>query len=130
MPMNRVQFQKGLSFGEFVNRYARIEANRLGAGRDFKSFRKSAAFPPVASTIALEAQNIVNACQCIDHHFAEWNMPSLLNDYSTGAHDYNDQLLIQSCRRHNLSLLTDDRDFTEGGLTVFTANNRLLTACP
>lgn len=119
-----------LVLSEFVNSYARIEAKRLSPGVDFKTFHRSAAFPPVAKTIAQEATNILNVCKRVNHHFAEWNALDLLKDYGVGKSDLNDQLLVESCRKHGLSLLTNDADFTEGGLTVFTANNRLLTACP
>jgi predicted nucleic acid-binding protein len=119
-----------LVLGEFVNRYARMEAGRLSPGVDFKTFRRGATFPPIAKTIAQEATNILNICKRIDHHFAEWNALDLLKDYAGGKSDLNDQLLVESCRKHGLSLLTNDADFIEGGLTVYTANNRLLTACP
>jgi predicted nucleic acid-binding protein len=132
-------FLEVLVLGEFVNRYARMEYGRLNmpdprTGRplypEFKAFRQSQAFPPVANAIANEATNMVNICQRVDHHFSEWNALDLLNNYSTGAFDCNDQLLVESCRKHGLALLTNDGDFTEGGLTVYTANNRLLKACP
>ena len=57
-------------------------------------------------------------------------LADLLNDFSTGAFDCNDQFLVECCRKHGLCMLTNDWDFTEGGITVYTANNRLLTACP
>ncbi len=128
-----------LVLGEFVNRYARIEYSRLNVPDphtgwpiypEFKDFRQSSNFPQVAQAIANEATNIVNICQRVDHHFSQWNALDLLKDYSTGGFDCNDQLLVESCRKHGLALLTNDGDFTEGGLTVFTANNRLLAACP
>jgi predicted nucleic acid-binding protein len=128
-----------LVLGEFVNRYARMEYRRLNTadprtGRpfyaEFKDFRRSSSFLPVASAIANEATNIVNICKRVDHLFSQWNAVDLLHEYSTGAFDCSDQLLVESCRKHGFALLTNDGDFTEGGLTVFTANNRLLKACP
>jgi len=69
-------------------------------------------------------------CQPLDHPFSEWNHAQMLVDFGTGGADWNDQLLVENCRKHGISPLTNDGDFTEGGISVFTANNRLLVACP
>jgi predicted nucleic acid-binding protein len=119
-----------LVLGEFINRYARMEANRLQPGVNFKIFRNSAAFVPVAKDIAQQASVIVSLCQSVDHHFTQWNVTSLLADYATAGFDFNDQLLVETCRKYSLALLTNDTDFTEGGITVFTTHQRLLAACP
>jgi predicted nucleic acid-binding protein len=119
-----------LILSEFINSYARLEWNIAATGQDFKTFRKSSAFKTVAQDIANRANRILKDAVPLDHHFTNWKLADLLNDFSTGGFDCNDQLLVESCRKHSLSLLTNDADFTEGGLTVYTANNRLLTACP
>src|SRR6266446_1873579 len=117
-----------LVIGEFINRYARLETSRLQPGGTFKVFRNSAAFVPVAEDIAQQASVIISLCQSIDHHFAQWNAATLLADYATGGFDFNDQLLVETCRKYGLALLTNDTDFTEGGITVFTTHHRLLAA--
>lgn len=119
-----------LVIGEFINRYARLEANRLQPGVNFKVFRNSAAFVPVARDIAQQASVIISLCHSLDHHFAQWKVATLLTDYATGGFDFNDQLLVETCRKYGLALLTNDTDFTEGGITVFTTHHRLLAACP
>jgi predicted nucleic acid-binding protein len=124
--------------GEFINRYARIEYQLLDPPnptgkrvyRDFKDFRDSPAFLPVAKDIAQQCAPLVGVCRRVDHFFSQWNIGDILNDFSTGRFDCSDQFLVESCRKHGLSVLTNDKDFTEGGLTIFTANNRLLSACP
>jgi predicted nucleic acid-binding protein len=120
-----------LVLSEFVNRFARIEWRRLAPNiTDFKIFRQSSGFSPVAQAIQTQVAQVLSAAAPVDHNFAEWNLTDLFQDFSTGTTDLNDQLLVESCRKHGLSLLTNDADFTEGGLRVFTANNRLLTSCP
>jgi hypothetical protein len=120
-----------LILSEFANSYARYEWRIAApAGMDFKQFRKSPAFPPIAQTIATDAKSILKVAAPLDHHFTQWNLTNLINDFGSGKFDCNDQLIVEVCRKHGLSPLTNDSDFTEGGLTVFTANNRLLTACP
>jgi predicted nucleic acid-binding protein len=116
---------------EFINRFARLEMIRLQpTQKDFKAFRQSADFPPVAEAIETQVTQILMNCQPINHPFAEWNLGGLLKDFATGNEDCNDQLIAENCRKHGLALLTNDRDFTQGGISVFTANNKLLMACP
>jgi predicted nucleic acid-binding protein len=132
-------FLDALVMSEFINRYARLEYERLDPPDrvtrkrvfpNFKLFRDSPAFVPVAKDIAQQASVIISLCQSVDHHFAQWNVATLLADYATGGFDFNDQLLVETCRKYSLALLTNDTDFTEGGITVFTAHWRLLAACP
>lgn len=120
-----------LVLSEFVNRFARLEMKRLQPGQnDFKAFRNSADFLPVAKAIETQVGLILMACRPLDHPFSEWNHAGLLKDFSAGTVDMNDQLLVENCRKHKIALLTNDGDFTNGGIPVFTANNKLLAACP
>ena len=120
-----------LVLSEFINRFARLEMKRLQPSRtDFKAFRRSAVFPNVATAIGVQVDLILTICKPIDHPFSEWNHTDLLKDFVTGTVDYNDQLIAENCRKHGFAALTNDRDFTEGGISVLTANNRLLAACP
>lgn len=120
-----------LVVSEFVNRFARIEMKRLQPGQtDFKTFRTSSDFPAVARAIESQVGQMLLICRPLDHPFSEWNHAGLLNNFGTGTLDWNDQLLVENCRKHQVALLTHDSDFTDGGIPVFTANNRLLAACP
>lgn len=120
-----------LVLSEFINRFARMEMNRLQPGqRDFKAFRQSADFPPVATAIQQQTSQILAMCQPLDHPFSEWNHTQMLTDFGLGGADWNDQLLVENCRKHGISPLTNDGDFTEGGINVFTANGKLIRACP
>ena len=120
-----------LVLSEFINRFARIEMRRLHPTQNnFKTFRNSPDFPPVARSIELQVSQILMVCQPVDHPFAEWNHADLLKDFSSGNVDWNDQLIAENCRKNGLAVLTNDSDFTHGGIPVFTANNTLLAACP
>jgi predicted nucleic acid-binding protein len=118
-----------LVLSEFINRFARMEMYRLGH-RDFKVFRQSADFPPVATAIQQQTSQILIMCQSLDHPFSEWDHGQMLTDFGLGGADWNDQLLVENCRKHGISPLTNDGDFTEGGINVFTANWKLIRACP
>ena len=123
-----------LVLSEFVNVCARKEydlAYPPGPGRpSFKTFRGSQDFIPVAESISRTAQHIASITVSVDHAFSNWPLTDLLKDYATGRHDLNDQCLVHLCQQENAYLLTNDRDFVVGGITVLTTNPKLLAACP
>lgn len=49
-----------------------------------------------------------------------------MNEYQVGGSDFNDQVIREVCKSNGFKLLTDDGDFDTQGLTVLTANSRLL----
>ena len=115
---------------EFINAFARMEF-RQGpqAASDFKTFRKSVAFEPIAKEIGINAKRIVTQCQCVESGFEDVDTSALLTDFQSGQHDFNDQVIAELCRAKGLKLVTHDADFQKYGLTVLTANGDLLSAC-
>lgn len=123
-----------LVLSEFVNVCARkhfsLALAQGGVWTSFKGYRHSDEFRMVALTIARAAQQIVKLARRLDHPFSAWPIEDLLNDYATGAWDVNDQFIIKLCRHEQALLLTNDTDFTTGGITVLTTHPKLLAACP
>lgn len=123
-----------LVLSEFVNvcarKYYELAIAQGGVWENRKSYRQSAEFTMAAQTIARAAQQIVKIARRLDHPFSTWPIRDILNDYATGAWDVNDQLIIELCRHEQALLLTNDTDFTTGGITVLTTHPRLLAACP
>lgn len=131
MLQNKVSlFIDVLILSEFVNVLARQEFNSKHRSCSFKQFRNSADFHPIARVIARESKKILTRCQLLDHAFSEWDVPQLLTNFENGGEDFNDQLIIEASKKHSLKILTDDADMTTGGVTILTANTRLLRACP
>jgi predicted nucleic acid-binding protein len=121
-----------LVISEYLNRYCRIEWTALHKGKypDFKQFRKSADFASVGPKAGAFAKNILALCSRFDHPFAAINVGQVLTDFESGAQDTNDGFLIESCRQHGWKFVTNDGDFTEGGIEVLTNNPKLIAACP
>jgi predicted nucleic acid-binding protein len=123
-----------LVMSEFINVCVRknysLATAQGGAWESLKRFRQSALFPPIASDIARTARQIVALCTPIDHPFSQWGITDLLDEYAIGQSDFNDQLIVELCRRESALLLTDDTDFTQGGITVLTTHPKLLASCP
>ena len=119
-----------LIVSEFINRYARLKHSILHRSpsipSDFKQFRKSAAFKPIARDIAADTRRILKHCTRIESGFDVLNINALVDEYEKGNSDFNDQVLAELCKNKGLKLVTDDADFRDRGLMILTANKRLL----
>ena len=117
---------------EYLNRYCRIEWNALHKQtyRDFKAFRNTGAFQAIAQKAATFARSMLKLCTCHDHPFATTDIARVLADFEAGSNDFNDGLLVETCRHYNWKLVTNDSDCVHGGIDVLTTNPKLLTACP
>lgn len=116
---------------EYLNRYCRIEWSALhkAAQPDFKKFRKSVAFRNVGQGAATYARGMLKICTRHDHPFASADVTQVLADYEAGINDFNDGMLAETCRHHGWKLVTNDSDFTTGGIEVLTSHPVLLKAC-
>lgn len=123
-------FIEVLILSEFINRYARFEHNiraRQGAApSDFKRFRNSADFQPIATAIANDVRRVLAYSNRTDNGFDTLDIIVLLSEYELGKSDFNDQMLAALCKSRGFSLVTHDADFKDKGLTVITANHNLL----
>lgn len=123
-------FLDALVLSGFVNAFARWAFHSLPPERrppDYKAFRKSPAFKPVAKSIANACRRIIAVSTRIESGFASIDADALLARYEGGKADFNDHVLTELCKRQSLTLVTDNGDFRAGGLRIVTANKRLLT---
>jgi predicted nucleic acid-binding protein len=118
-----------LIVSEFINTYARIKWDVLGKPyKDFKKFRKSQDFKPIAQDIAADIQQILKHCLRIENGFETLAINELIAEYAVGNSDFNDQIITELCQKKKLKLITDDSDFRAQGVLVMTANKRLLSS--
>jgi predicted nucleic acid-binding protein len=118
-----------LVLSEFINAYARFFYNKLPTGNkptDYKLFRNSSHFKPVAEQIARRARKILEKSEPTRSRFNAAEIVSILTEYAGGEADFNDQVLAELCRADNLKLVTHDADFSGSNLTILTANPKLL----
>lgn len=118
-----------LIVSEFINTYARIKWDVLGKPhKDFKKFRKSQDFKPIAQDIAADIKQILKHCLRIENGFETLAINELITEYAMGDSDFNDQIITKLCQKKKLKLVTDDGDFRAQGVLVVTANKRLLSS--
>jgi predicted nucleic acid-binding protein len=114
---------------EYINRYARMEFDRVKEqfDSDFKLFRASKNFEPVAKGIAISVMRILNSCARCNSGFPELNISAVLASFADGDKDFNDQIIADICKTQGLHLLTDDGDFNDPAVPIITANSQLLS---
>lgn len=116
-----------LVLSEFINTYARLKWKLVAPHvKQFKAFRNSPDFKPVAQGIAADVKRVLNFCSRIENGFEALDMNDLMDGYAAGDSDFNDQVIAALCKRKGLKLVTDDGDFSVPGISVLTANKRLL----
>jgi predicted nucleic acid-binding protein len=116
-----------LIVSEFINAYARLEWRLLAPAIEFKKFRKSKEFKPVAEAIAADVKRVLRHCTRVENGFESLAVDALLDEYAAGDSDFNDQILTTLCNKKSLTMVTDDGDFKGRGIPVVTANKQLLT---
>ncbi|MGI9255703.1 MAG: type II toxin-antitoxin system VapC family toxin [Salinispira sp.] len=116
---------------EYVNRYTRTEwkGRYSKQYRKYKDFRKSSDFPPIAQVAQKLAKKILSFCQIHSIPANKLDINQALTDFSSGNVDFNDALFVDICKKDGLKLMTNDGDFTNGGIEVLTTHPKLLRAC-
>ena len=123
---------ESLVLSEYLNRYLRLEYD--GAWRraypKFKDFRKSGDFAPLAQSAVADAREILKLAAPHDTLLSSSDIPAILAETESGTLDFNDGVLVETCRLRGWKLLTNDGDMTVGGIEVLTTYAPLLAACP
>jgi len=119
-----------LVLSEFINTWARFAYNKLRAPakpKDFKAYRNSLAFKPVAKAISDACRRILRHATRIDSEFSSLDIDAALSGYEAGKLDFNDYVLAELCNTKGLALVTHDADLKGQTLNILTENTRLLT---
>lgn len=121
-------FTDVLIMSEFLNAYSRKKFNIFFKNefKNFKEFRNSKKFVPIAEEIASVAKAITGRCSLLDSGFADLKIDEALNKYAEGRHDFNDQVIAELCSKEKLILVTHDGDFKSCSVPLLTANQKLL----
>jgi predicted nucleic acid-binding protein len=123
-------FIDALVLSEFINTWARFAYNKLPASakpKDFKAYRNSASFKPVAKAISDACRRILRHATRIDSEFSSLDMDAALNGYESGKMDFNDYILAKLCNKKGVVLVTHDADLKGLTLNILTENTRLLS---
>lgn len=123
---------EALVISEYINRYLRLEYDAMWRQTypEFKRFRESGDFTALAQAAVAEARQILRQASSHDTPLKNADLAGILNETEAGRLDFNDGMLIETCRAYGWKLLTNDGDMIRGGIDVITTNSKLLKACP
>lgn len=111
---------------EFINAFARIEFKQQTDFTRFKDFRNSLAFRAIAQDIAYNVRKILKSTLACDPELQAIDLPEVMDFFEQGKYDFNDLLFAQICRAKNMVFVTHDKDFSELGVEILTANEKLV----
>jgi predicted nucleic acid-binding protein len=112
--------------GRFIYHYCRLTHGPLlaknAAPEEFKNFRRTAPLKKVATAVGDAARRVLKDARPIDDDFTAIDLLRVLAEFEAGKQDFNDLLIGELCRRNQLTLVTDDEDFSAQGVPILTAN--------
>jgi predicted nucleic acid-binding protein len=111
---------------EFINAFSRIEFKQQTDFTRFKEFRNSLAFRAIAQEIAYNVRKILKSTLACDPELTVIDLPEIMDLFEQGKYDFNDLLFAQICRAKNMVFVTHDKDFSELGVEILTANEKLV----
>ncbi|MCU1347944.1 MAG: hypothetical protein JWO56_974 [Acidobacteria bacterium] len=114
---------------ELVNSWARFEFRQAKAGK-FKEFRNGPAFPSIAAEIAAALRSILSLAKPVGTSFANLSLGGLLSTFERGGTDFNDLLIVETCRSRACVLITDDGDMRDADIPIVTGRASLLAPLP
>ena len=108
---------------EVINRILRIEYNNIGSSKSFKEFRNSPEGMRIQEDICAIIQNKIFSVFTIqDMCFTVDQLRPLIK---ADTIDFNDKMIIQLCKAHNMILLTHDSDFSHTNIDILSKNSHL-----
>lgn len=111
---------------EFINAFSRIEFKQQTDFTKFKEFRNSLAFRAIAQDIAYNVRKILKNTLACDPELQAIDLPEVMEMFEQGKYDFNDLLFSQICRAKDMIFVTHDKDFSELGVEILTANEKLV----
>jgi predicted nucleic acid-binding protein len=111
---------------EFINSFSRIEFKQQSKFSRYKEFRNSLGYRAIAQDIAFNVKKILRNTLACDPELQAISLPEVMDLFEQGKYDFNDLLFAQVCRAKGLIFVTHDKDFSELGVEILTANQKLV----
>jgi predicted nucleic acid-binding protein len=131
--LKRIRDSKGTIYincmiiSEFINTFSRIEFRQQSEFSRYKEFRSSLKYRAIAQDIAYNVKKIFKSTLASDPELQATNFPEVMDLFEQGKYDFNDLLFAQICRAKSLIFVTHDKDFSELGVEILTANEKLVS---
>lgn len=108
---------------EVINRVLKMEwENKTRKSIEFKPFRNSSDGQSVQKDIFKIIQNIIlQSFQVIDKQLTTTDIKNILTIDNL---DFNDKIILDVCKAHNMILLTHDADFKDADIDILSDNQK------
>lgn len=126
-----------LVLSEFVNAFSRREYKRYQEKcargnlpvEGYKEFRNSAGYRSVAKDLSIAVKDLLQTPNLIkvDYNFSQINISQIASWLVSQDMDWNDRMIVETCKRNSWVLVTDDGDYLGAGIKVLTGNVTFLT---
>ncbi|RYZ82419.1 MAG: PIN domain-containing protein [Proteobacteria bacterium] len=112
-----------LVLAEFSNASLRLEHELairfLSAPSTFKTFRDTSdEYGYAVANVARHLQDIQENATCLNCVPPSWG--AFMKRFEKGERDFNDELIVEQCQKHDLVLVTHDGDFRGADLRILT----------
>ncbi len=116
--------------GEFSNRCSRYEYDLLKAADNalpsFKRYRSSTEFRSVMESVRDTCLHILDGCEYVSVGKSDCDLRRMIEEFHLGKIDFSDLMLVNHCSQEKFCLMTDDIDYHGCGITIITANKKLI----
>lgn len=112
---------------EYANQFLRMEHKAQiqdGLPSDFKKFRQTEEYQAIARNLADELFHVCNMCEVIGTSLTSDEYDCVAKSLVGSTLDFNDALIIDTCRKSRLTLVTHDYDFAGSDIPIISANWR------
>lgn len=120
---NIPMFTSCIVLSEVINRILRLEYTNIGSSKPFKEFRNSSEGKQIQEEIfAIIKNQIFSVFTIQDVCFTVEQLHHLLKADNI---DFNDKIIVEICKAHNMILLTNDVDFYHTSIDILSRNHEL-----
>lgn len=115
----------GTIASEYINRSIKMRYYADNTVNESLKIHQQAMYPQWIETISDEVSYLVNDCERLDDGFSLSNPEEMCRSCIGKEIDYNDLIISEVCKNNNISLVTDDKDFSCEEIEIITRNRKL-----
>jgi len=116
----------GTIASEYINRSIKLRHDADSTVNRSLKIHQQAMYRQWIETISDEVSYLVADCERLDDGFSLSNPEDMCRSCIGKEIDYNDLVISAACKRHGITLVTDDRDFASEEIEIITRNRKLL----
>lgn len=93
-----------------------------GIPKKFKAYRQTQNYQEQVESISDDLHYMLADCEVIGINHTKELYEATCMEVSKGSMEFNDGLIVESCKKHNFTLVTDDFDFVGCNIPIISAN--------